>query len=217
MREYIHGKKNGVHIIDLNKTATQLEEAKKLIREISQKGKKILFVGCKKQAQTLVKDAATESKCFYVNTRWLGGTLTNLTTIRRSVARMEEIDSIDKSPEKQKFMSKQEVSALRREGAKLHRNLDGIALMTEAPAAVIIIDPSREKIAVKESRRLNIPTIALNDTDSDPNDVTCPIPGNDDAIRSIKYVLEHIKDAIVEGRNTSAKSKKDEMEVVATS
>jgi small subunit ribosomal protein S2 len=153
-------------------------------------------VGCKKQAQEAIKEAAEACGQFYVNQRWLGGTLTNQTTIRKSVARMGYIEQLEKQPEYSK-MGNQEISALRREGEKLKRNLEGIRNMDKLPDAVIVIDTVREAIAVAEARRLNIPTIAIVDTNADPSLVTYPIAGNDDAIRAIRVVLQKLVDALV--------------------
>lgn len=207
MKPYIFGARNGIYIFDLIKTAEMLETACKFLKEATAKGSKVLYVGCKKQCKELVKDLANKSNSFYVNERWLGGTLTNLKTIRNSVARMKEYDEIEKSG-RIKEMPKQEASKLRRESEKLHRNLDGIREMGKAPGVLIVVDPSREAIAVNEAKRLNIPVIAINDTNSDPETVDYPIPGNDDSIRSIKIVLDYLHASIVEGKSEGAKSGK---------
>jgi small subunit ribosomal protein S2 len=159
-------------------------------------------VGCKKQAQEAVKEAATACGQFYVNQRWLGGTLTNIKTIRKSVARLHYIENIEKQPEYSK-MGKQELSALRREGEKLRRNLEGVRAMEKLPGAIIIIDTAREGIAVAEARRLKIPTVAVVDTNSDPTLVDYPVAANDDAIRAIRIILQKLVDAIVAGRGGS--------------
>jgi small subunit ribosomal protein S2 len=199
MKPFIFEKRNALHIINLGATVEQLESATKYLSALAAKGGKVLFVGCKKQAQEAVKEAAEACGQFYVNQRWLGGTLTNMTTIRKSVARMGYIEQLEKQPEYSK-MGNQEISALRREGEKLKRNLDGIRTMEKHPDAMIIIDTVREAIAVAEARRLNIPTIAIVDTNADPNLVTYPIAGNDDAIRAIRVVLQKLVDAIVSGK-----------------
>jgi small subunit ribosomal protein S2 len=155
----------------------------------------VLFIGCKKQAQEAVKEAAQACGQLYVNQRWLGGTLTNLTTIRKSVARLSYLEQIEKSPEYSQ-MGKQELSALRREAEKLRRNLEGIRTMERLPDALVIIDTTREAIAVAEARRLKIPTVAITDTNADPDLVTYPIAGNDDAIRAIRVILQKLVDAI---------------------
>jgi len=155
-----------------------------------------LFVGTKKQAQEAVKEAAEVTKQFYINQRWLGGTLTNLQTIRKSVGRWDQIDAIEASPNYHR-MNKQEASSLRREANRLKHNLSGIRQMTKLPDVVVVIDTPREEIAVAEANRLGIPVIAIVDTNCDPEKIAYPIPGNDDAIRSIRIILQHLVDAIV--------------------
>ncbi|MEM9446502.1 MAG: 30S ribosomal protein S2 [Verrucomicrobiota bacterium] len=199
MKPYIYEARNGIHVINLNKTADQIADAFSFLRGQASDGNKILFVGCKKQAQEAVKKAAQDSEAFYVTERWLGGTLTNLPTIRRSVARMREIDEMEKSGKMKALPTKQEISALRRESMKLHRYLDGIQDMEAPPKVLVIVDVSRETIAVKEALRLNIPIVALTDTNADPSDIDYPIACNDDAIRSIRIILEHLKAAVQEG------------------
>jgi small subunit ribosomal protein S2 len=202
MKPFIFEARNGIYVIDLEQSVKQLEAAQDFLREIAASGKKVLFVGCKKQAQETIKLLAQKSNSFYVTERWLGGTMTNLTTIRKSVARMKSIDTMEADGRTAK-MPKQEVSVRRRENAKLHRNLDGIKDMEKYPAAIVIVDVPREEIAVAEARRLNIPIVAITDTNSNPDLVDYPIAGNDDAIRSISIILEALNDAIIEG---SAKS-----------
>jgi small subunit ribosomal protein S2 len=196
MKAFIFEKRNALHIINLGATVKQLEAATQFLTSLGARGGKVLFVGCKKQAQEAIKEAAEACGQFYVNQRWLGGTLTNQTTIRKSVARMTYIEQLEKQPEYSK-MGNQEISALRREGEKLHRNLAGIRQMEKLPDAMIVIDTVRESIAVAEARRLNIPTIAIVDTNADPSLVTYPIAGNDDAIRAIRVVLQKLVDALV--------------------
>jgi len=206
MKPFIYEARNGIHVIHLGKTAEQLEAAAKFLRDVAGKGGKVLFVGCKKAAQESVKQAAEKSGAFYVTERWLGGTLTNLNTIRKSVARMREIDDLEKNG---KFagMPKQEVSALRREATKIRRNLDGIKDMTKAPEAIVIVDTVREDIAVLEAARLNIPIVAITDTNADPSKIAYPIAGNDDAIRSIRIILDVLADAVAEGSSSGRKEK----------
>jgi small subunit ribosomal protein S2 len=196
MKPYLMKDKSGIYIIDLEKTVQCLDKASNFLSELSGKSKKILFVGCKRQAQAAVKEAAGASGQYYVNHRWLGGTLTNLTTIRRSVERLKYLEDIEKSPEF-KSMSKKELAALGREQEKLFRNLDGVRNMEKLPDAIVIVDSARESIAVAEARRLNIPVIAIVDTNADPAKVDYPIPGNDDAIRAIRLILQNLVDAIV--------------------
>ena len=202
MKPYIFEKRNAIYIINLGVTVKQLDAATQFLSDVARRGGKILFVGCKKQAQEAIKEAATACGQFYVNQRWLGGTLTNLQTIRKSVGRLKYIEEIDKDPNYSK-MGKQELAALGREGDKLRRNLEGIRDMQKLPDVIVIIDTQREAIAVAEARRLNIPVVAITDTNADPDLVDYPIAGNDDAIRSISIILEALNDAIVEG---SAKS-----------
>ena len=164
----------------------------------------MLFVGCKKQAQEAIKEAAQACGQFYVNQRWLGGTLTNLQTIRKSVGRLTYIEQLEKQPEFSK-MGKQEIAAVRREGEKLKRNLEGVRNMDKLPDALVIIDTTRKEIAVAEARRLKIPVVAIVDTNADPELIEYPIAGNDDAIRAIRIVLQKLVDAIVSTQGTSAK------------
>jgi small subunit ribosomal protein S2 len=199
MKKYIFAARNGIHIIDLNKTLTQIQIACGFLHDVVLNGGTVLFVGTKKQAQQELKDAATRTAMPYVTDRWLGGTLTNLRTIRKSVSRLKETDRILESPEAAQ-MPKKETSNLRREAAKLHRNLDGIVNMERQPAAMFVIDIEREQIAIHEARRLGVPIIALVDTCCDPDQVTYPIAGNDDAIRAIKVVATVIADTIAEAQ-----------------
>jgi small subunit ribosomal protein S2 len=196
MKPYIFEKRNAIYLIDLAKTVEQLDAAKKFLSSVASGGGKVLFVGTKKQAQEAIKEAAEACGQVYVNQRWLGGTLTNIKTIRKSVGRMRYIEALEQQPEFEK-MGKQEVSAVKREGEKLRRNLEGIRDMERLPDAVIIIDAVRESIAVAEAKRLGIPSVAIVDTNADPSLITYPIAGNDDAIRSIRTILQKVVDAIV--------------------
>jgi small subunit ribosomal protein S2 len=195
MKPFIFEKRNSIYIINLSETVKQLQAATDFLAQVARNGGKVLFIGCKKQAQEAVKEAAQACGQLYVNQRWLGGTLTNLTTIRKSVGRLSYLEQIEKSPEYSQ-MGKQELSALRREAEKLRRNLEGIRTMERLPDALVIIDTTREAIAVAEARRLNIPTVAIVDTNADPDLVTYPIAGNDDAIRAIRVILQKLVDAI---------------------
>jgi small subunit ribosomal protein S2 len=208
MKPFIFEARNGIYVINLEYSAKQLEAAQDFLQTIAASGKKTLFVGCKKQAQETIKDLARKSNSYYVTERWLGGTLTNLATIRKSVARMKFIDELESSG-KVNQMPKQEVSVMRRENVKLHRNLDGIREMEKYPAAIVIVDVPREAIAVAEARRLGIPIVAITDTNSNPDLVDYPIAGNDDAIRSISVILEALNDAIVEGSMKAGTMGKD--------
>ena len=201
MKPFIFEKRNAIYIIDLGKTVRQLDDACRFLSEVAARGGRVLFVGCKKQAQEAIKEAAQACGQFYVNQRWLGGTLTNLATIRKSIGRLRYIEQIEKAPDYAK-MGKQELSALRREGEKLKRNLEGIRDMEKLPDALVVIDTTREAIAVAESKRLNIPTVAIVDTNANPELIDYPIAGNDDAIRAIRIVLQKLVDAIVSGSST---------------
>jgi small subunit ribosomal protein S2 len=196
MKSYIIGKKNGVHILNLEETAKQLDKAADYLSAAAREGKKILFVGCKRQAQDAVREAATATGQYYVNHRWLGGTLTNLSTIRKSVQRLKYLEEIEKQPEF-KMMSKKELSALGREREKLLRNLSGIREMDGPPDVVVIVDSHRERIAVSEATRLNIPIVALVDSNADPMVVSYPIAANDDSVRSIRIILQNLVDPVL--------------------
>ena len=195
MKPFIFEQRNSIYIINLSETVKQLQAATDFLANVARNGGKGLFIGCKKQAQEAVKEAAQACGQLYVNQRWLGGTLTNLTTIRKSVGRLSYLEQIEKSPEYSQ-MGKQELSALRREAEKLRRNLEGIRTMERLPDTLVVIDTTREAIAVAEARRLNIPTVAIVDTNADPDLVTYPIAGNDDAIRAIRVILQKLVDAI---------------------
>jgi len=189
MKRYIFDKRNGIHIIDLTQTLARLDEAMTFVEELATSGKSVLFVGTKKQAQSVVKEAATEAGQHYVVHRWLGGTLTNNTTIRRSVRRMRELEAIEKE-DQFGSLPKKEAASMRRELEKLRRNLSGVANMTEMPGAMVVIDINREAIAVNEAKRLNIPVVAIVDTNCDPDPIDYVVPGNDDAIRAIKMISD---------------------------
>ena len=202
MKPYIFEKRNAIYIINLGDTVQQLHSATEFLANLSARRGKALFVGCKKQAQEAIKEAAEASGQFYVNQRWLGGTLTNLQTIRKSVGRLTYIEQLEKQPEFSK-MGKQEIAAVKREGEKLKRNLEGIRTMEKHPDCLIIIDTTREAIAVAEARRLKIPVVAIVDTNCDPDLVDYPIAGNDDAIRAIRVILQKLVDAIVSTQGSS--------------
>lgn len=197
MKRYIFGERNGIYILDLSKTLTQLQVACGFLHETVLNNGAVLFVGTKKQAQQIIKETAMRIGMPYVVDRWLGGTLTNLRTIRNSVSRLKQIDARLASPEAVHIPSK-ELPTLRREQAKLHRNLDGIVNMEKPPAAMFVVDIHHQEIAVHEAQRLNIPIIAIVDTNCDPDQVTYPIAGNDDAIRAIKLITTVIGDTIAE-------------------
>ncbi len=204
MKDFILEEKNSIYIIDLSITVDQLAKAANFLGDIVKGNGKVLFVGTKKQAQEAVKEAAEATGQFFVNQRWLGGTLTNLQTIRRSVGRLREFQELEKT---QTFarMNKAEASALRREATKLHRNLEGVLNMERLPDAIVIIDTNRESIAVAEAARLKIPVVAIVDTNCDPEKIDYPIAGNDDAIRSIRVILQKLVDAIVQAKGVRGK------------
>jgi len=214
MREYILEEKNSIYIIDIALTIGQLDQATAFLKKLIQGGGKALFVGTKKQAQEAIREAAEATGQLYVNQRWLGGTLTNLTTIRRSVGRLKEIQALEKSPAFAKI-NKAEASSIRREGAKLVHNLGGIVAMEKHPDVLIVVDTLREEIAVAEANRLGIPIIAIVDTNSNPEKIEFPIAGNDDAIRSIRVILAKLVQAILEAKGTSAKARTPEIAAVA--
>ena len=190
MKQYIFDKRNGIHIIDLTQTIGMLENAAAFLRDTVLSGKKILFVATKKQAQDVVKEAAESCGQYYMTERWLGGTLTNNQTIRRSIRRMRQIEAIGKNTNGEFSKFKKEASNLRRELEKLQSNLSGIADMSGMPGAVVVIDVCREAIAVAEAKRLGIPVVAVVDTNADPDPIDYIVPGNDDAIRAIKLVAD---------------------------
>jgi small subunit ribosomal protein S2 len=199
MKKYIFGKRNGIYIIDLQKTLKLFKEASAFIADLSSAGKRILFVGTKRQAQDAILEEANRCGMFYVNNRWLGGTLTNFTTVRKSIERLKEIETLLNDAEKE--MSKKERAALDREREKLQKNLIGIREMDGLPDAIFVIDPKKEYIAVKEAKKLGIPVVAIVDTNCDPEDIDYVIPGNDDAIRAIRLFTQKIADAVLEGYN----------------
>ncbi|MEJ6724100.1 MAG: 30S ribosomal protein S2 [Akkermansiaceae bacterium] len=198
MKPYLMKNKGGIYIIDLEKTVQCLDKATDFLSGLSSRGKKILFVGCKRQAQDAVREAAEATGQLYVNHRWLGGTMTNLATIRKSVARMKYLEDIERAPE-YKLMSKKELSALNREKEKLRRNLHGVRNMEDKPDALVVVDVAKESIAVAEAKRLDIPVVGIVDTNGDPSKIKFPIPGNDDAMRSIRILLQHLVNGIVGG------------------
>jgi len=214
MKRFIFDKRNGIHIIDLAKSLVKLDEALTFIHGVALAGKPVLFVGTKKQAQKVIKDTAVACEQHYVVTRWLGGTLTNAETIRRRVRRLREIEELEKNKTLE-TMHKKEAACLRRELAKLRRNLGGIANMNGLPGALVVIDIMREAIAVAEANRLNIPVVAIVDTNGDPEPIDYPIPGNDDAIRSINLVAKAIGDVTRQGLQEFTKAAAEEARQLA--
>ena len=199
MKKYIFGQRNGIYLIDLGKTAECLRHAEDFVSQLAAENRTILFVGTKRQAQDLVVEEAQRCGMYFVNERWLGGLLTNFTTIQRSLDRLRELEAMAEDG-RHDSLSKKEVARLEKERRKLHRNLDGIRKMSRLPDAVFVIDTRREKIAVDEARKLRIPVIGLVDTNCDPDDVDYVIPGNDDALRAIRLFVTRIADAVINGR-----------------
>jgi len=210
MAEYIFQARNGIHIIDLQKTSKKLDEAYEFIRSQAEEGKNILFVGTKKQAQECVKEAAEKCGMFYINERWLGGTLTNFNTIRTRVERLNELERMEEDGTFD-VLPKKEVVLLRKEMEKLNKNLGGIKEMTEIPDVMFIVDPKKEHIAILEAKKLNIPVVGLIDTNCNPNDVDYVIPGNDDAIRAVKLMTDVMANAVIEGREDSEEKSMEEV------
>jgi small subunit ribosomal protein S2 len=208
MEQYIFTERNGIYIIDLQKTVKLVEEAYNFIRDIASEGKKILFVGTKKQAQESIREEAIRSNMYFVNERWLGGMLTNYKTISKRIDRLFELEKMEEDGTFE-LLPKKEVSKLLAEKEKLERFLGGIKHMKEIPAAVFIVDPRKERIAVAEARRLNIPIVAIVDTNCDPDEIDYVIPGNDDAIRAVKLLTSKIADAIIEGTQGQDEEEKE--------
>jgi len=199
MAEYIFQARNGIHIIDLQKTSKKLDEAYSFMKEQAEQGKTVLFVGTKKQAQECMKEAAEKSGMFYINQRWLGGMLTNFGTIRKRVERLKDLERMQEDGTFD-VLPKKEVILLKKEMEKLEKNLGGIKEMTEIPGVIFVVDPKKERIAILEARKLNIPLVGLIDTNCNPEDLDYPIPGNDDAIRAVKLIADAMANAIIEGR-----------------
>lgn len=214
MKKYIFGERNGIHIVDLQKTVKGIEDAYNFVRNVAVTGAPVLFVGTKKQAQDAIADEAKKSGSFYVNSRWLGGMLTNYTTVRKSIERLKKIETM-KEDGTYTVLTKKEVAKLEKERLKLDKNLIGIKDMGTLPGALFVIDPKKERIAIAEARRLSIPIVAVVDTNCDPDEVDYVIPGNDDAIRAIKLLSAKMSEAIREGRSLLEKSREAELEKVA--
>jgi small subunit ribosomal protein S2 len=204
MQKFIFGERNGIYIIDLQKTLKKFRDAYGFMRDLAAQGGSVLFVGTKKQAQEAVLEEASRCGMFYVNHRWLGGTLTNFATIRKSIARLKKLEEMRDTGEYER-LPKKEVLGLERERQKLEKALVGIKQLDRLPSAVFIIDPKKESIAVEEARRLAIPIVAIVDTNCDPSIIDYPIPGNDDAIRAVRLITSRMADAVNEGRGTLAK------------
>jgi small subunit ribosomal protein S2 len=215
MKPYIFQERNGIYIIDLQKTVLMLREVYAAVKQMSRDGKVILYVGTKKQAQEVVKEEAERAGTYYVNERWLGGTLTNFATIQKRITRLRELEGM-KQQGSFDMLPKKEVARLSDELEKLERFLGGIKDMHRLPDAVFIVDPKKERIAVLEARKLKIPIIAVIDTNCDPDEIDYPIPGNDDAIRAVKLMVSKISDAIIEGRTEAESGQFEEGEYDAS-
>lgn len=197
MKKYIYGARNNIHIVDLQLTVEEIEKAYKFVVEVAKAGKSILFVGTKKQAQEAIAQEAERCGQYFINARWLGGTLTNFKTIRSRVDRLNKLDNMEKMGEFD-LLPKKEVIELKKEREKLQLNLGGIREMHALPGALFVVDPHSEEIAVKEAKKLGIPVVAITDTNCDPDDIDYVIPGNDDAIRAVKLIASIIADAVIE-------------------
>ena len=199
MKEYIFTERNGIYIIDLQKTVKKAEEAYNFVRSVAEAGDSILFVGTKKQAQESIEQEAKRCEMFYVNQRWLGGMLTNFKTIQTRIAKLRKIEKMEADGDVA-YLPKKEVIKLKAEQEKLEKNLSGIKDMKKLPGAMFVVDPRKEHIAVMEARALGIPVVAIVDTNCDPDEVDYAIPGNDDAIRAVKLIASKMADAVLEGR-----------------
>ncbi|MCR4430540.1 MAG: 30S ribosomal protein S2 [Tepidanaerobacteraceae bacterium] len=199
MKEYIFTERNGIYIIDLQKTVKKIEEAYEFVKKVASEGGYILFVGTKKQAQESIQEEAVRCGMFYVNQRWLGGMLTNFKTIRKRIDRLHELEKMEEDGLLE-VLPKKEVQNLKHEKDRLEKYLGGIKNMTELPNALFVVDPRKEKNAILEARKLQIPIVAIVDTNCDPDEVDYVIPGNDDAIRAVKLLTEKMADAVLEGK-----------------
>ena len=199
MAEYIFQARNGIHIIDLQKTSKKLDEAYEFVKEQSEEGKTVLFVGTKKQAQECMKEAALKCGMYYVDQRWLGGMLTNFDTIQTRIKRLKDLETMAEDGTFD-VLPKKEVILLKKEMEKLERNLGGIKDMDKLPGVIFLVDPKKERIAVLEAKKLNIPVVGLVDTNCNPEEVDYAIPGNDDAIRAVKLIADVMANAVIEGR-----------------
>jgi len=211
MAEYIFQARNGIHIIDLQKTSKKLDEAYKFLKEQAEEGKTVLFVGTKKQAQECIKEAAIKCNMFYVDQRWLGGMLTNFGTIKRRVQRLKKLETMQEDGTFE-VLPKKEVMGLKKEMEKLERNLGGIKEMERLPGVIFIVDPKKERTAILEAKKLKIPVVGLVDTNCSPEDIDFVIPGNDDAIRSVKLIATVMANAVIEGKQGEVLSLDDQME-----
>ena len=213
MAKYIFTERNGIYIIDLQKTVKKVEEAYNFMKEIAETGKPVLFVGTKKQAQEAIKEEAERCGMFYVNERWLGGMLTNFDTIQKRIQRLKDLEKMEEDGTFD-VLPKKEVILLKKEMEKLEKNLGGIKEMDKLPGVIFLVDPKKERNAILEAKKLNIPTIGLIDTNCNPDDVDYVIPGNDDAIRAVKLITGAMATAIIEGRQGAEEEVVEEAEEV---
>lgn len=209
MAPYIFTERNGIYIIDLQKTVKKVDEAYNFLRDVAAQGETILFVGTKKQAQEAVKDEAIKADMYYVNERWLGGMLTNFQTIQKRINRLKELETMEEDGTFE-VLTKKEVLALRHEMERLQKFLGGIKTMTKLPGALFIVDPRKERIAVAEAKKLGIPIVGIVDTNCDPDEIDYVIPANDDAIRAVKLLTARMADAVIEGRQGDAAGEEEE-------
>ncbi|MBI4825280.1 MAG: 30S ribosomal protein S2 [Nitrospirae bacterium] len=216
MKKYIFGARNGIYIIDLQKTIKMLDDAYNFIKELSSAGESIIFVGTKKQAQDVVTEESQRAGCYYINQRWLGGVLTNFKTIKQSIEKLKKIEKM-KEDGTYSLLTKKEVAKYEKERIRLEKNLIGVKDMHTLPGAMFIIDPKKERIAVAEAKKLSIPIIAVVDTNCDPDEIDLVIPGNDDAIRAIKLITARMADAVIEGREIYNKAANEAKEKMAAS
>jgi small subunit ribosomal protein S2 len=215
MGKFIFGTRNKIHIIDLQKTLKELKKNYKVVRDLVTEGKEIVFVGTKKQSQVSVKEEAQRCGAFFVAERWLGGTLTNFETLKKSIARYREIEKMKEDGIFQ-VLSKKEQSQIERERIKLEKSLEGLKNMTKLPGLMFVVDSNEESTAVSEARKLNIPIVAICDSNCDPDLVDYPIPGNDDAIRAVKLFCSIIADAVLEGKGVTEKRKGEGSDIIDT-
>ena len=216
MAEYIFQARNGIHIIDLQKTSKKLDEAYAFLKEQVEEGKTVLFVGTKKQAQECVKEAALKCGMYYVDQRWLGGMLTNFDTIQKRIQRLKDLEAMEQDGTFE-VLPKKEVILLKKEMEKLERNLGGIKEMDKLPGVIFLVDPKKERIAILEAKKLDIPVIGLVDTNCNPEELDYPIPGNDDAIRAVKLIADVMANAVIEGKQgESFEVVEEQQEEIAT-
>ena len=212
MAEYIFQARNGIHIIDLQKTSKKLDEAYSFLKEQAEEGKTVLFVGTKKQAQECMKEAAIKSGMFYVDQRWLGGMLTNFDTIQKRIQRLKDLETMEQDGTFD-VLPKKEVIILKKEMEKLEKNLGGIKEMDKLPGVIFLVDPKKERIAILEAKKLGIPTVGIVDTNCNPEDLDYPIPGNDDAIRAVKLIADVMANAVIEGKQGESFETAEEQDV----